>query len=165
MIEEYLTGNEISIHVITDGKTYSIFPSSKDHKPIYDNDKGPNTGGMGTIAPVPFVNKTLMKEIEEIIVIPTLKGMQRRGIPFVGCLYPGLMITKEGPKVIEFNVRFGDPEIQSYMHLLKTDLFTIFMACVKGTLKRVRIVWAKKGACCIVLASAGYPGVIPREYP
>lgn len=165
VIEEFLKGNEISIHVLSDGKNYVIFPSSKDHKAIFDNDKGPNTGGMGTIAPVPFVDKKLMKIIEKNIVIPTLDGMKKRGMSFTGCLYPGLMITKDGPKVLEFNARFGDPETQSYMRLLKTDLFEIFRACVKGTLKKIKMRWENKSACCIVLASKGYPGAYEKGIP
>ncbi|MBI3485678.1 phosphoribosylamine--glycine ligase [Candidatus Daviesbacteria bacterium] len=158
VIEEFLEGQEISIHVFCDGKNYSIFPSSQDHKAIFDGDKGPNTGGMGTIAPVGWVSDELMDRIEKEIVIPTLAGLKKRGREFKGILYPGVMVTNKGPKVLEFNARFGDPEVESYLRLLKTDLFDIFMACIDGTLNELNIEWEKKFACCIVLASGGYPG-------
>lgn len=157
VIEEFLTGKEISIHAFSDGNTYSIFPTSRDHKPIFDGNKGPNTGGMGTIAPVAKIFKKELETIEKKIVKPVLDGLKKRGAPFVGCLYPGLMMTKTGPKVIEFNSRFGDPEMESYMRLLKTDLFDILKACAEGKLSKLKIKWDKKSACCIVLASKGYP--------
>lgn len=157
VIEEFLEGKEISIHVFTDGKTYSIFPTARDHKPIYDGNKGPNTGGMGTIAPVPGISKKDIEDIKEKIVEPALEGLRKKGTPFTGCLYPGLMMTKAGPKVIEFNSRFGDPEMESYMRLLDSDLFEILDSCAEGTLDRVKIKWSEKSACCVVLTSAGYP--------
>lgn len=157
VIEEYLKGKEISIHVFSDGNTYSIFPTSRDHKPIFDGNKGPNTGGMGTIAPVPGITKKVILEIEKKIIIPALNGLKKRGAPFVGCLYPGLMLTATGPKVVEFNSRFGDPEMESYMRLLETDLFDIIVACVDGRLSGLKIKWSNKSSCCIVIASAGYP--------
>ncbi len=158
IVEEYLSGKEISIHAFCDGKTAVLFPTSQDYKPIFDGNRGPNTGGMGTVAPVSWVTPDLIKQIEETIVMPLLKALQKRGKEFKGLLYPGLMITENGPKVLEFNARFGDPETQSYMRLLDSDLFEIFMACVEGKLDQVDITWAKKSACCIVLASEGYPG-------
>ncbi|HUQ84820.1 MAG TPA: phosphoribosylamine--glycine ligase [Candidatus Limnocylindrales bacterium] len=157
VIEEYLEGKEISIHVFSDGNTYSIFPTSRDHKPIFDGNKGPNTGGMGTIAPVKKISEKDLEIIEKEIVMPALAGLKKRGYPFIGCLYPGLMMTKSGPKVIEFNARFGDPEMESYMRLLKTDLFEILDACTEGILSKIKINWAQKYACCIVIASADYP--------
>lgn len=157
VIEEFLTGREVSIHVFSDGKTFSIFPTSRDHKPIFDGNKGPNTGGMGTIAPVAEITKKDLEIIKKKIVEPALNGLKKRGAPFVGCLYPGLMMTKDGPKVIEFNSRFGDPEIESYMRLLKSDLFEILNACAEGKLSKVKVNWSKQFACCIVLASSGYP--------
>lgn len=165
VIEEFLTGKEVSIHAFCDGKTAVFFPTAMDHKSIFENNKGPNTGGMGTIAPIPFVSKREMENINKTIVMPVINGMRKRGIPFSGCLYPGLMITKEGPKVLEFNVRFGDPETQSYMRLLKTDLYDIFMACSQGKLKNMQIQWEKKSACCIVVASASYPGSYIKGKP
>lgn len=157
VIEEFLKGKEISIHVFSDGKTFSIFPTSRDHKPIFDGNKGPNTGGMGTIAPVPGITKKDLKEIEEKIIKPVIDGLKKRGTPFVGCLYPGLMMTVDGPKVIEFNSRFGDPEMESYMRLLQTDICDILNACVEGKLAKLKVKWSKKPACCIVLASKNYP--------
>lgn len=157
VIEEYLEGQEISIHVFSDGKTYSIFPTSRDHKPIFDGNRGPNTGGMGTIAPVKKISKKDLEVIENKIVKPALSGLKKRGFSFIGCLYPGLMMTSTGPKVIEFNSRFGDPEMESYIRLLETDLFDILDACAQGKLSKVKIKWTNKFACCIVLASAGYP--------
>ncbi len=158
IIEEFLKGQEVSIHVFSDGKTISIFPTARDHKPIFDGNQGPNTGGMGTIAPVPEISQKTLENIKKTIVLPVIYAMKKRGIPFVGCLYPGLMITEDGPKVLEFNSRFGDPEMESYMRLLQTDIFDILVACTQGKLSKVKIKWTKKYACCIVLASAGYPG-------
>lgn len=157
VIEDFLDGKEVSIHAFSDGINVVLFPSSRDHKPIFDGNKGPNTGGMGTIAPLPDITEKQMKEIEQKIVIPVIKGMKKRGTPFTGCLYPGLMMTKEGPKVIEFNSRFGDPEMESYMRLLESDLYEMLAACTNGSLDKVNIRWSEKSACCIVLASAGYP--------
>lgn len=162
IIEEFLQGKEISIHAFCDGKTAKLFPTSRDHKAIYEGNRGPNTGGMGTIAPLPDVSHRLRKQIERTIVQPVLNGLQKKNAQFSGCLYPGLMLTKEGPKVLEFNARFGDPETQSYMRLLKTDLFDVMMSCVKGKLSKQKIRWAKKSACCIVLASSGYPGTYKK---
>jgi len=158
VVEEYLEGQEVSIHAFSDGKTCSLFPTAQDHKPIGDGDTGPNTGGMGTIAPVPWVSNADMTRIEEQIVSPALRGMKKRGREFSGCLYPGLKMTPQGPKVLEFNARFGDPETQSYMRLLKTDLLDIVEACVGGTLSELKIEWNPGYAACVVLASAGYPG-------
>lgn len=157
VIEEFMEGKEISIHAFSDGKTVALFPTSRDHKPIYDGNTGPNTGGMGTIAPVPGVTDEDMKQIKDTIVLPAIEGMKKKGAPFTGCLYPGLMMTEEGPKVVEFNSRFGDPEMESYMRLLKTDLYDIFLACAEGKLSEIDMEWHKGSACCIVLASAGYP--------
>lgn len=158
VIEEYLLGYEVSFHAFCDGKTALVFPVSKDHKPIFEGNRGPNTGGMGTIAPVPWVSNKLIEEVKQKIILPVLKGFKKRGRTFKGCLYPGIIITKDGPKVLEFNARFGDPETQTYMRLLKTDLFDILTACVNGTLSKMKIEWIKKSSCCIILASKGYPG-------
>jgi phosphoribosylamine--glycine ligase len=158
VIEEYLEGTEISIHALSDGKSWKMLPASQDHKRIYDGDAGPNTGGMGTIAPLPFVDDALMAQIEKEIVAPAIIGMAKEGKPFVGCLYPGIMLTKEGPKVFEFNSRFGDPEAQTYMRLLETDILDIFDACIDGKLEDLKIEWNNLYACNIALASSGYPG-------
>lgn len=162
VIEEFLQGPEVSIHVFTDGKNISIFPTSRDHKPIFDGNKGPNTGGMGTIAPLTTVSQEELEVIKKTIVLPVIRGMKKRDRPFTGLLYPGLMITKNGPKVIEFNARFGDPETQSYMRLLKTDLYEILLACAEGTLSKIKIEWSTQSACCIVIASEGYPGAYKK---
>ena len=158
VIEEYLSGTEISIHAVSDGKNYKIFPASQDHKCVFDNDTGPNTGGMGVITPLPFVDEALMTRIEKEIVAPTISGMTKEGRSFAGILYPGIMLTSEGPKVFEFNARFGDPEAESYMRLLETDILDIFDACIDGTVKNLQINWSQKSACTIMLASGGYPG-------
>jgi len=163
VIEEYLQGKEISVHAFCDGEDFCLFPSSQDHKRIFDNDKGPNTGGMGTIAPVPCVTEAHMKDIEEKIIRPLLSALKKRGRPFQGILFPGIMITGEGPKVIEFNARFGDPETQSYVRILESDLADILLACTNGTLKRQKIKWSEKSACCVVCASGGYPGKYEKD--
>ena len=157
VIEEFMTGPEISTHAFTDGKNYSMFPTSQDHKRIGENDSGLNTGGMGTIAPLPFVTKDLLENIEEMIIAPTLKNMRDDGNTFSGVVYPGLMLTKDGPKILEYNARFGDPETQTYMRLLDTDLLEIVNACVDGTLDKLKINWKNLFACTIVIASGGYP--------
>lgn len=158
VIEEFLEGQEVSIHVFSDGKSYKILPTAQDHKAIYDGDRGPNTGGMGTVAPLPWLTENDLKLIEEQVIKPTIEGMSKQGMPFVGLLYPGLIMTKNGPKVLEFNARFGDPETQSYMRLLKTDLFEIIDSSIAGKLDSLHIEWHKRSAACIVLASQGYPG-------
>ncbi len=157
VIEEFLQGKEVSIHAFSDGEYVELFPTSRDHKPIFDGNKGPNTGGMGTIAPLTDVSKEELEIIKKTIVLPAIRGLKKRGLPFVGCLYPGLMMTKDGPKVIEFNCRFGDPEMESYMRLLDSDLFEVFNSCVDGTLNSTTTKWSNKSACCIILASANYP--------
>lgn len=157
VIEEFLTGPEISIHAFSDGKNFKIFPTSQDHKKVGEGNTGLNTGGMGTIAPVPFVTPELLKIIEETIVAPTIKAMGDMGSPFVGLLYPGLILTQSGPKILEYNARFGDPETESYVRLLKTDILDIFDACIDGTLSNLEIKWEDKSACTIILASGGYP--------
>jgi phosphoribosylamine--glycine ligase len=162
VIEEYMEGREISIHAFCDGEHAVLFPPAQDHKRIFDDDHGPNTGGMGTIASVPWVSQKQMRDIQKQIVIPTIRALKKRGRPFKGILFPGIMITETGPKVIEFNARFGDPETQSYMRILKTDLADILLACVNGKLKNTNIEWSRKSACCIVCASKGYPGAYEK---
>lgn len=139
IIEDLLDGEEISIHAICDGKTSILFPSSQDHKRVYDNNKGLNTGGMGTIAPVPWFNNQALLEVDERIVQPALQALRRDGIVFTGCLYPGLMLSTNGIKVLEYNARFGDPETQSYMRLLKTDLLDILEACIEKKLDKLNV--------------------------
>ncbi len=162
ILEEKLSGQEISYIVFTDGKTFKPMLASQDHKPIYDGDKGKNTGGMGAYAPVPFVDKVLEKRIQEEIVSPTIIGMKERGTPYRGALYCGLMLVPNGnggfdPYLLEYNCRFGDPETQPILPLLKTDLAEIMLACINGYLDKIDIEWEDKYACCVVLASKGYP--------
>ncbi len=158
VIEEFMTGPEISIHAFSDGENYKIFPPSQDHKKIFDGDKGPNTGGVGAIAPLPFVDQKLFKQIEETIVKPTLEALRKEGRPFVGLLYPGLMLTSEGPKILEYNARLGDPEAEVYMRLLENDLLDIIEASLDQKLNNIKMKWKNSFACNIVLSSLGYPG-------
>lgn len=166
VIEEYLEGEEISIHAFSDGENIAMFPGSQDHKRIFDNDKGPNTGGMGTVAPYPAVTSEILRDIEQSIVIPLIRELKKQGREFKGVLYPGIMLTEDGPKVLEFNARFGDPETQSYMRILKTDLLEILLASVNGKLKDIKIEWEENlSACTVILASQGYPNKYPKEFP
>ena len=158
VIEEFLNGVEISIHAFTDGEHISIFPASQDHKKIGEGNTGPNTGGMGAIAPLPLATDKFMERIKKEILIPTIRHMGENNNKFQGILYPGLMLTEKGPKILEYNARFGDPETQTYMRLLDTDILDIFDACIDGTLDKLEIKWKKVFACTIVLASGGYPG-------
>jgi len=159
VIEEFLEGHEISILSFCDGNVAKSLPPAQDHKRIFDNDQGPNTGGMGTYAPAPIkiVSKEVLKEIERTVLEPTLKGMKAEGCPFVGCLFSGYMITKNGPKVLEYNVRFGDPETQSLLLLLQSDLAEIMLACAEGRLADVDLKISDKSAATVVMAAGGYP--------
>ncbi len=158
IIENFLEGIEISTHAFCDGITYHMFPSSQDHKQIFNNDQGPNTGGMGTIAPLPWVPKKFIEDLGKKIVNPILDELKIDGNEYIGCLYPGLMLNDNGYNVVEYNARFGDPELQSYIRLLKTDLVDILEACANRNLANIEIEWIDKYACCIILASEGYPG-------
>ena len=157
VIEEYLEGPEISVLSFTDGNTLVPMVSSMDHKRALDGDMGLNTGGMGAVAPNPYYTPEVAKECMERIFMPTVRAMNAEGRPFRGCLYFGLMLTKDGPKVIEYNCRFGDPETQAVLPLLETDLLTIMEAVTAGRLAEVEVKWADKCSCCLVLASGGYP--------
>lgn len=157
VIEEFLEGVEISILSFTDGKTIIPMISSMDHKRIGDKDTGLNTGGMGTIAPNPYYTKEIAKECFDRIFIPTISAMNKEGRTFKGCLYFGLMITKDGAKVIEYNCRFGDPETQVILPLLKSDLLDIMIATTNGNLDKVKVEFENKSAACIIMASEGYP--------
>ena len=157
VIEEYLEGPEVSVLSFTDGRTLVPMVSSMDHKRAGDGDKGPNTGGMGTVAPNPYYTEDIAAECMEKIFLPTVRAMQAEGRPFRGCLYFGLMLTKDGPKVIEYNCRFGDPETQVVLPLLESDLFTIMKATTDGTLENAEVRFRDGSACCVVMASAGYP--------
>ena len=157
VVEEFLEGPEVSVLAFTDGETVAPMVSSMDHKRANDNDEGLNTGGMGTIAPNPYYTSDVAERCMQEIFLPTIKAMNAEGRTFKGCLYFGLMITKDGPKVIEYNCRFGDPETQVVLPLLKTDLLTIMMAVENGNLKDINVEWADEAACCVMLASGGYP--------
>ena len=157
VIEEFLTGPEVSVLSFTDGKTLVPMISSMDHKRAFDGDKGPNTGGMGVIAPNPYYTDDVAKQCMDTIFMPTIKAMNSEGRTFKGCLYFGLMLTDKGPKVIEYNCRFGDPETQVVLPLLESDLFTIMRAVADGCLSDVDVRFSKESACCVVLASEGYP--------
>ncbi len=158
VVEEFLTGPEVSVLSFTDGKTMVPMVSSMDHKRALDNDKGLNTGGMGTIAPNPYYTDDIAKECMDKIFIPTMDAMNKEGRTFKGCLYFGLMLTKNGPKVIEYNCRFGDPETQVVLPLLKTDLFDIMNAVADEKLDEISVEFSSGAACCVVMASEGYPG-------
>ena len=165
VIEEFLEGPEVSVLSFTDGKTLVPMVSSMDHKRAQDGDKGPNTGGMGTIAPNPYYTDEIAKICMDTIFLPTLEAMQKEGCPFQGCLYFGLMLTKDGPKVIEYNCRFGDPETQVVLPLLKTDLLDIMQAVHDKTLDKIQIEWKNGAAACVILASGGYPAQYKKELP
>ena len=158
IIEELLRGQEVTILALTDGKTIAPLASSQDHKAAFDGDTGPNTGGMGAYSPAPVLTDELMDEVVEKILVPTVHGMNEEGRRFRGLLYAGLMLTGGGPKVLEYNVRFGDPETQPIMMRLKSDLFDLIDATVKGKLAEQTIEWSDDAAVCVVLASGGYPG-------
>ena len=157
VIEEFLTGPEVSVLAFTDGKTVKPMVSSMDHKRIGEGDVGLNTGGMGTIAPNPCYTEALAKECMETIFIPTINAMNAEGRPFTGCLYFGLMMTPNGPKVIEYNCRFGDPETQVVLPLLESDLLTVMQATTNGTLAETEVKFSSGAAACVIMASAGYP--------
>ncbi|MBR5135327.1 MAG: phosphoribosylamine--glycine ligase [Clostridia bacterium] len=157
VVEEFLTGPEVSVLAFTDGKTLVPMISSMDHKRALDGDKGLNTGGMGTVAPNPYYTEDVAKVCMETIFLPTIDAMNQEGRPFAGCLYFGLMLTPNGPKVIEYNCRFGDPETQVVLPLLESDLLTIMQACANGTLADVDVTFSNGAAACVIVASGGYP--------
>jgi phosphoribosylamine--glycine ligase len=165
VIEEFLSGQEMSILAFVDGETVRPMVPSQDHKPVFDGDKGPNTGGMGTYSPVPHIPQTVVDEAIETILIPAARAMVQEGRPFRGVLYAGLMIGENGPKTVEFNCRFGDPETQVVLPRLKSDLAEIFMATVDGRLEQIEIEWSDEAAVCVVLASGGYPGPYEKGKP
>ncbi len=158
VVEECLKGEEVSILAISDGNNFVILDGAQDHKRIFDDDIGPNTGGMGAYSPTPFVDEEMLKTIETRIIDPVIRGMRREGIPFKGVLYAGIMITEEGPKVLEFNVRFGDPETQVLLPRLKNDLVEMMAASCEGRLEDMHLAWDKRRCVCVVMSSGGYPG-------
>ncbi len=157
IVEEFLTGPEVSVLSFTDGKTVVPMISSMDHKRAHDNDEGLNTGGMGTVAPNPYYTSEMADRCMKEIFLPTIDAMNKEGCPFTGCLYFGLMLTPAGPKVIEYNCRFGDPETQVVLPLLESDLFTVMQAVSNGTLENCEVKFSQKHACCVIEASEGYP--------
>ncbi len=164
VIEEFLTGPEVSVLAFTDGKALVPMVSSMDHKRALDGDCGLNTGGMGTVAPNPYYTKTVADECMERIFLPTMAAMNSEGRTFKGCLYFGLMLTPKGPKVIEYNCRFGDPETQVVLPLLKSDLLTVMQAVTNGTLKDTAVEFSDDSACCVIMASKGYPEAYDKGF-
>ncbi|NLA85484.1 MAG: phosphoribosylamine--glycine ligase, partial [Clostridiales bacterium] len=165
LIEEYITGPEVSILVFIDGKTYIPMVSSQAHKRVFDNDEGPNTGGMGAFSPSPHYTPDVAAYVEQNIIELTIRAMEEEGRPFKGVLYFGLMLTADGPKVLEYNARFGDPETQVVLPRLKSDLLEIIEAIIDQRLGEIKIEWNDKAAACVVLASNGYPGSYEKGLP
>lgn len=161
IIEERLSGEEVSLLAFTDGVTVRPMPPAQDHKRIFDNDQGPNTGGMGAYAPAPICPPQLVEKFTRTIMQPIIDGLRDEGRPFVGVLYAGLMLTADGPRVLEYNCRFGDPETQAILPLLETDLIDIAEACATGQLNTIEMKWKSGAAACVVIASEGYPGKYP----
>ncbi|RAP74403.1 phosphoribosylamine--glycine ligase [Paenibacillus montanisoli] len=162
VIEEFLAGQEMSILAFVDGETVRAMVPAQDHKPVFDNDKGPNTGGMGTYSPLPHIDPAIVEDAIENIIKPTARAMVSEGRPFRGVLFAGLMITKDGPKTIEFNARMGDPETQVVLPRLKTDLLDIILASMNGRLGQLDIEWSDEAAVCVIAASEGYPASYPK---
>ncbi len=157
LVEECLSGPEVSVHAITDGKTFHLLAGAQDHKRVFDDDQGPNTGGMGAYSPAPILTPNLEDQVRREIFMRTLAGLRAEGIPFCGILYAGLMLTKDGPKILEYNCRFGDPETQVLLPRIKNDLAEALLAASEGRLQAVRWEWSPRSAVCIVLAAGGYP--------
>ena len=158
VVEDFLEGEEVSVLAITDGENVILLPPAQDHKPIFEGDKGPNTGGMGAYAPAPVITPNLLEAVKEKIVLRTIQGMKEEGRPYKGVLYAGLMMTREGPKVLEYNCRFGDPEIQAILPLLETDIVDLMLSSIHGTIGKASVQIANKAAVCVVMSSGGYPG-------
>jgi len=166
VFEERLVGEEASVLAITDGRTIVTLPPAQDHKPAHDGDEGPNTGGMGAYSPTPIVDDATLSWVEEQVLVPTVHAMKRSRRPFRGVLYAGLMLTPQGPRVLEYNVRFGDPECQPLLMRLKSDLAALFLATVEGRLDEIEpLEWDPRPAVCVVMASEGYPGHYERGFP
>ncbi|MBN2030913.1 phosphoribosylamine--glycine ligase [bacterium] len=163
VVEEFLTGEEASILTVTDGEDMVLLPAAQDHKAIFEGDKGPNTGGMGAYAPATVIDQKLLEIIKQKILLPTIQGMKEEGRPYKGVLYVGLMITKAGPKVLEYNCRFGDPEIQAILPLLRSDLIDLLLASVEGNISKVAPKIKHESAVCVVMASGGYPGAYEKD--
>jgi len=165
VIQEFLEGIEVSLHALCDGKTAKLFPTSQDHKRALDGDLGLNTGGMGTYSPTPFLTDAQLADVARTILDPFMAGCAAEGIDYRGILYPGVMLTKDGPKVLEFNARFGDPETQVYLTRLQSDLVELLDASVNGKLARLDLKWSPLASVCVVMASGGYPGNYSKGKP
>ena len=166
VIEERLVGEELSVLAFCDGENFHMMPSAQDHKRIFDNDQGPNTGGMGAYAPAPALSERLIKEVKEKVLQPTLDAAAKEGFPFTGVIYPGLMLIADGVKVLEYNYRFGDPETQAILPLMKSDILDTFAACIEGRLNFTNVEWYKdQSSVTIVMASEGYPGKVTTGFP
>lgn len=165
VIEEYMVGPEVSVLAFADGKTVLPMVSAQDHKRIFDGDKGPNTGGMGAYSPAPVYTEALSAEVNKTIIEPTIAAMAAEGTPFTGILYTGLMLTEKGPRVLEYNVRFGDPETQPIMVRMKSDIVELFQACVDGKLDEAALEWHDEAAVCVIMASGGYPASSEKGVP
>ena len=165
LIEEFLKGEEVSLLCFCDGKTALPLPSAQDHKAVFDGDKGPNTGGMGAYSPAPVLPDDRLDAMADVVTRPILAEMARRGTPFTGILYAGLMMTADGPKVLEYNVRFGDPECQPLLMRLKNDPVDVMTACIEGRLDTMKLDIEERSALGVVLTSAGYPGSYPKGMP
>jgi phosphoribosylamine---glycine ligase len=162
VIQEFLEGIEVSLHALCDGQTAKLFPTSQDHKRALDGDLGLNTGGMGAYSPTPFLTDTQLADTARKVLEPFLRGCAAEGIDYRGILYPGVMLTKTGPKVLEFNARFGDPETQVYLTRLENDLVELLDASVSGTLAKIELKWSATASVCVVMASAGYPATYAK---
>jgi len=158
VVQEFLEGVEVSMHALCDGRTAKIFPTSQDHKRALDGDRGLNTGGMGTYSPTPFLTDAQLADTARQVLEPFMRGCVAEGIDYRGILYPGVMLTRSGPKILEFNARFGDPETQVYLTRLKNDLIELLAASVDGTLDKIELEWRPEASVCVVMASGGYPG-------
>jgi len=164
VVEECLQGPEVSILAISDGKHFIVLPASQDHKRIFDDDMGPNTGGMGAFSPSPLIKVEVLDQIISRVIEPAIRGMYQEGNPFKGVLFAGLMLTPDGPKALEFNVRFGDPETQSILPRLESDLVEIFLAACDGRLQEIKVKWDEQACVCVVIASGGYPGKYEKGF-
>jgi phosphoribosylamine---glycine ligase len=165
VVEEFLKGEEVSVLAFSDGQTVLMMDSAQDHKAAYDGDKGPNTGGMGAYSPAPIFTETMRQKVRDKIMLPMIRAMQQEGRPYKGILYAGLMLTKTGPQILEFNARFGDPETQPLLVRMDSDIIPIFEACIDGTLDKCPLQWKNESSVCVVMAAKGYPESYEKGKP
>ena len=165
VVEEFLEGEEVSVLAFCDGQTILLMDSAQDHKAAYDGDKGPNTGGMGAYSPAPIFTETMRQKVRDRIMLPMIRAMQLEGRPYKGILYAGLMLTKTGPQILEFNARFGDPETQPLLARMDSDIVPIFEACIDGTLDQCSLEWKNESSVCVVMAAKGYPNSYDKGKP